>query len=549
MRRTRVAWGLATGPLAFFALFFFFPLTSILVVSLGAEGQGGFREVLRDAYYGELFAFTTAQALISTALSLAVALPSSYVLGTFRFRGRGTFLALATLPFVLPTVVVATALLAVVGQGGLLNALLVRWFGPGAPTLQLERTLTLIFLAHVFYNAPVFLRILTTHWLTRDRQPEEAARLLGASALHVWRRVRLPLARPAILASALLVFIYTFTSFSVILLLGGSRIATVEVEIYRQAVGLFDLPAAAALSVLQMAFVTVVMLVFARIDRARAADSSVPELRNPRRPADWAAVIVTVIGLGLLLILPLGMLAAQALTRQDGSLSLQAFGLLLQTSRRAVLTAPPIESLLQSLAIAVAAVAVALPLGGLLAAALWTGRGVTRAVLTVVALLPLSASAVLLGLGFIIALDKPPLNLRTSWALLPIAHALVAAPLVVRSLSPALRGLRPELGEAAAVLGARPRTVWRRIYLPLVRAALMVGALFAFTVSMGEFGATLFIARPEWTTAPLAIYRLLGQPGAENYGQALALSTLLLVICLLAFLGMERLRGDQPGEI
>jgi thiamine transport system permease protein len=208
---------------------------------------------------------------------------------------------------------------------------------------------------------------------------------------------------------------------------------------------------------------------------------------------------------------------------------------------------PPIESIGRSLLIAAVAVALAVPLGGLTAAALWRAHGKTSTALNLIVLLPLSASAVLLGLGFIIALDEPPLDLRTAWILLPIAHTLVAIPLVVRSLTPALRALPPEVGEAAALLGARPSAVWRRIFLPMARPALIVGALFAFTVSMGEFGATLFIARPEWTTTPLAIYRLLGQPGASNYGQALALSTLLLAVCAVAFLGMERLRGAGQG--
>ncbi len=551
MKRSRTALGLAAIPLVFLALFFFYPLLSILGVGLApaATAAGASPpEVLRDPYTAELFLFTAGQALISTALALAVGLPASYVLGTYRFRGRSTLLALSTLPFVLPTVVVAAALLAVVGQSGIINRLLGDLLGEGAPALQMERTVAPIILAHVFYNTPVVLRILTTHWMTRDQRPEEAAALLGASPLRVWLRVRLPLVLPAILSSALLVYIFTFTSFGVVLLLGGARIATVEVEIYRQAVSYFDLRTAAVLSILQMVSMSVVMLVFARMDRTAASTgSAASELRRPRRAGERTAVVLTAAGLSMLLIAPLAMLALQSVTAADGSLTLESYRQLFQESRRAVLNVPPIESIGRSLLIAAVAVALAVPLGGLTAAALWRAHGKTSTALNLIVLLPLSASAVLLGLGFIIALDEPPLDLRTAWILLPIAHTLVAIPLVVRSLTPALRALPPEVGEAAALLGARPSAVWRRIFLPMARPALIVGALFAFTVSMGEFGATLFIARPEWTTTPLAIYRLLGQPGASNYGQALALSTLLLAVCAVAFLGMERLRGAGQG--
>ena len=163
-------------------------------------------------------------------------------------------------------------------------------------------------------------------------------------------------------------------------------------------------------------------------------------------------------------------------------------------------------------------------------------------------MLPLGTSAVTLGLGFIVALDTPPLDLRASPVLLPLAHTLVALPFVVRSLVPALRSIRPRLRQAAAVLGASPAQVWREIDLPLVGRAVIVAATFAFTLSLGEFGATSVIARPEHPTVPIVIYRLIGQPGALNYGQALALSTILMVVCAAGILAIERLRVGEVGE-
>src|SRR5262249_26270238 len=163
-------------------------------------------------------------------------------------------------------------------------------------------------------------------------------------------------------------------------------------------------------------------------------------------------------------------------------------------------------------------------------------------------MLPLGTSAVTLGLGYILALGRPPLNLLTSPWLIPVAHALLAFPFVVRSVLPALRGLDPRLREAAQALGAGPLRVLREVDLPLIFPALLVGAVFAFTVSIGEFGAALLLARPEYPTVPIVIYRFIGQPGATNYGQALALSTILMLITGLSFVLLERLRYRDIGE-
>ena len=164
-------------------------------------------------------------------------------------------------------------------------------------------------------------------------------------------------------------------------------------------------------------------------------------------------------------------------------------------------------------------------------------------------MLPLCTSAVTLGFGFIVAFNRSPVNLRASPLLLPLAHTLVAFPFVVRSLLPAWRSILPQLRHAAAVLGAGPFLVWREIDLPLVGRAAIVAAAFAFTISLGEFGATALLARPEFPTVPVAIYRYLSQPGALNYGQALALSTILMVFCGAGMLAIESLRVGDVGEL
>ncbi len=167
-------------------------------------------------------------------------------------------------------------------------------------------------------------------------------------------------------------------------------------------------------------------------------------------------------------------------------------------------------------------------------------------------MLPLGTSAVIIGFGFLVSLGSVPflpIDLRTSALLIPIAHALVALPFVVRATVPVLRSVDGRLREAAAVLGASPSRAWREIDLPIVGRAALVGAGFAFAVSLGEFGATLFIVRPDVPTMPVAIFRLLGQPGVLAFGQAMAMAVVLMIVTTVSVMALDRLRLGRasPG--
>ncbi len=252
----------------------------------------------------------------------------------------------------------------------------------------------------------------------------------------------------------------------------------------------------------------------------------------------------------LLLLTPLLALVERSLTDADGHFTLSYYQELPINRRGSVLHIPPLQAVGNSARFALVTVALATTLGVVSA---WQLVGAERphrsrlvGWLDPLLMLPLGISAVTLGFGYIIALGR----LRTSPWLIPLAHTLIAFPFVVRSVLPVLRGIHPNLREAAAILGASPGRVWAEIDLPIVGRALMVGAVFAFTISMGEFGATLFIARPggATTTLPVAINRFLGQPGALNFGQAVALSSILMVVCAVGFLAIERFRYGELGE-
>lgn len=541
-------YGLLLIPLLFMILFFLYPLGSILAFSFQQDGVwdfSGFWRIATSRYYLDTLFFTLFQAVLSTGITIGFALPSAYIFSHYNFRFRKTILALSSVAFVLPTVVVATALSAVFGKNGAINALLQTLFTLETPPLQLERTLIFILIAHVFYNYAVALRMITAYWVAQSPRMEEVARVLGANQWQLWLKIRLPMLRPAIWTASALVFIFTFTSFGVVLLLGGIRFATLEVQIYYQALSVFNLPMAGALSVVQMGFMVLLMWGYTRLQRHTQQDLRAPQtvLLKARHWGERLMVYGVALVVSLFLFAPLGVLIWHSLTWGQPEVSFRYYELLGENTRRSALFAPPLVAVANSLFFALITTVWAVLLGGLASALIQRFRWAD-----VLFMLPLATSAVTLGFGFIVAFDEPPLNLRASWVIVPVAHTLVALPFVIRSILPLLRGIPPHLTESARLLGASRWQVWRWVVLPLVGRGVGIGAVFAFTVSMGEFGASLFVARPDTPTIPIVVFQLLGQPLRDNYGQSLAISVLLLGVCMVAFFLIETLQGTNGGE-
>lgn len=540
-------YGLLLIPFCFLAIFFFYPLVNIFAYSFGLSDVSvwaDFLRVVNTPYYRDTVVFTVLQAVLSTVLTVGLALPCAYVFVRYDFWGKRLLLASATLSFVLPTVVVATAFTLLLGKNGALNQVLMALLGLETAPLQIERTLVIILIVHVFYNFAVALRVIVAYWLNVSPRLEEVARLLGVGGWALWWRVRLPLLRPAILSAGLLVFTFTFTSFGVILVLGGVRFATLEVQIYYQALTVFDMPMASALAIVQLVMIGATTWVYTRWQRRMGLDWRVARDIS-QKPRTWGGrllVYSVLVAIGLLLFLPLLVLVWQSFTWQQDGFTLSYYAGLFQNDRRSILFVAPMVAVANSLAFALMATVLVVVLAGVLAYWVYAFEGRVSRWVELVTILPLATSAVILGFGFLITLDAPPLNLRTWWGLVPISHALVALPLGLRVLLPALRRIPPSWVGSARLLGAGRWRVWWHIELPLVWRSMLVCGVFAFTTSMGEFGASLFVVRPDTPTMPVVIYRLISQPNPQYYGQALAMSVILLLICGLAFVTIERLR-------
>ena len=545
-------WTLALPVLFLLVPFLLWPLGAVVWRSLVPEGalsSAALGDVLGDRFYWERLVFTTWQATASTALALAVGLPAAYVFAHLRFPGRALARVLVTVPFVLPTLVVALAFQQLVGREGWLNdALGVVGLGPVEPL----GTIWLILLAHVFYNVAIVVRLVSGVWANLDTRAEEAARLLGAGRLATLRAVTLPALGPAIAAAAALVFVFSFTSFGVVLVLGGPGLDTLEVVIFRLAVRLVDLPAASVLSLVQIATTVAALSGYAFVQRRTAR----PLARRSERARPWrdtaraerALALAVAAVLALLILAPLAALVHGAFTlgASDGVTAANFERLFEDTGRLSFVD--PLSAIRWSLTFALTSAAIAVVVGALAATAIARSRGRISWLADALLMTPLAVPAVVLGFGFLITFNQGFYDLRGSPWLIVIAHSLIAYPFVVRAVLAVLRTLDPQLPEAARVLGASPIGAWRYVELPLAWRALVVGAAFAFVISLGEFGATAVLQRREFATLPVAIFTSLGRPGEANLGQALAMATILMAVTAASLLLIERVRYRDVGE-
>lgn len=512
----------AVVPLAAVTAFVVVPVIAVIAAGIGPAAV----ETLAVPDTWRIVGYTTVQAVASTAVSVILAIPAAYALYRLNMRGRRTMLAIITVPFVLPTVVVGLAFREV---------------------LPFPGTTAAIIVAHVFFNVGLVVRVVGSLWGHLDPRLVDVATTLGMSPLRAFASVTLPLLRPAILGAASLVFLFTFTSFGVILVLGDPALPTIEVAVYTATVQRLDFAAAAGLALLQFVIVAIVVTLTGRLQardavRQRLGDDEVR--RDPRAPLDqlavgWAWVLTVAV------CLPLIGLVLRSLRVGDGwglAWYAEAFAPSDGTTR----SASALASIALSLQYAVAATAIAATLGALACAGILAVRRSATWIDGALAL-PLGVSAVTIGFGLLLVSLRGPVDMRGWWILVPLGQAMVALPIVIRVVLPLLRSIDPRMRQVAATLGAPPLRAWWSTEGALTLRAFAVASGLAAAVALGEFGATAFLVRLDTPTVPVQIVRLLGRPGEANLGVATALAVMLLLVTVTIVAAAERLRPRRGG--
>ena len=538
---TRVAR--AAGPVAlwvvpalFVVVLFAWPVIALVrrAVTIARDSGVGLIELLDRTDALGLLGVTLGQAAASTVLALVAAAPIAWLFARVRGTTAVVLAVVVTVPFVLPTVVVGVAFRSLLS-------------GPLA-FLHIESGLPAVLAAHMFINIAVVVRVVGAAWRNLDPRLLEAARSLGAGRIRATMTVVVPRLVPATASAAALIFLFCSTSFGVVIILGAGELRTLETEIYTQAIGYFRIPEAVALSMLQIVVVMAALLltrVFAD-PASRGSGGGARRAERNRRVAGgrWTRPAVWVVGAwtAVLLVGPVLVLMVRSVRPvAHGDWTLAGYRALAEP----VNGVTPLESLRYSLVTATAATAIALVVGTLAAVALHRAHGVVGAIGSAVSLIPLGISAVTLGFGYLIVLASLPYEIAASPAVIPLVQALIAIPVVIRIMMPALESVPVRLRHAAATLGATPFRVFATVDLPIVGRSMGAAGGFAFVMALGEFGATSFLARADTTTLPVLIGSALNRPGAENLATAMAASVVLVIATVVAVVVVEAFR---PGS-
>ncbi len=476
--------------------------------------------------------FTAWQAVVSTALTIVVGLAPAYVVARYDFRGRTLLVGLLTAMFVLPTVVMGAAFLALL---------------PDA----LDRTVWAVIGAHVVFNLAVVVRVVGSLWEHLPTDMEAAAATLGASRWRVVTQISLPLVRPAVTAAATIVFLFTFTSYGVVRILGATGTRTIEVEVWRRATQLGDIGGAAVLALLQLAALVAIVSwsTIAQRRHARALELRGTSARRHPRTRGERRFVRSVAGASLLVAAaPLAALVVRSFSTPTGWSTAAWTNLGRAEIRPGIrIGIDPVGAVVNSVTNAAWATTFAVVVGALASLAI-VAAGRTGRALDGGLMLPLATSAVTIGFGMLITFDRAPVDWRASWWLVPVGHALIATPFVVRTCVGVLRSVDPAMADAAATLGASPIRAWYTTLVPYLWRPLAVGAALATAISLGEFGATSFLSRSGGETMPVAIEQLLGRTGSILQAQGFVLATLLAATTVVLVVLVERIQSPLAGR-
>ena len=517
-------------PLVFVGVVFYWPVSQVFL--LGVSGDWLSR--LLEPKTLEVIWFTIWQAALSTVVTVLIAIPGAYLLYRRSFPGQQLVRALITVPFVLPSIVVAI---------GFTVFRSVHEFYQGLGLTFLADPVYWIIAAHVFVNYSIAVKTIGGVWATMDADIESAAELDGAGRLRTLVSISLPQLKPAIYSASALIFLFSATSFGIVLVLGGGQVQTIETAIFFAATQRLDLELAAALVLVQTLITAVAFLIGTKLAKGSFGLEQVFEgSRKPKvdRRDLVALALSAAVWLGLLA-MPLILVLVRAFEVR-GSFGFENFVNLGTRGARDLLNITFIDAAANSLRNMAVAAAIAFVLGTLIS---WLLIRTRLRILDLVFLIPLGVSSVVLGFGFLVSFDASWFPLRSSWLIVPLAQALIALPMVIRLVHPALVSLGREPIEQAQLDGATSWQSWRFIESRMIRSVLLTSLGFAAIISIGEFGASSFLANGSQATIPTLLYRLISRPGDQNYGMAMAVSAILIVLSAVVVFLVSRVPKEK----
>ena len=497
--------------------------------------------------------FTFIVAFLSTIFTMIIGLPLAWNLGRYNWPYHNILRSIFTVPFVMPSILVAMGFLALLDWISFLTDY----------NHSTEVRFYFLLLAHAWFNLALVIRFCEPLLSTIDSSYEEACRLLpsGKTQISRFRNFWLPLMWPNIAASSALVFVFSFTSFALVKFITPTQ-RNLEVVMANQSewAGLSVPSLSRTPSEIVMASSTIqlVTIIFALIIsswlQSRSSGHHLSTLNDARKSVSFKSLRGLYIILMLIFIISpmLSLISSSFMIRENNMMTFSldgwesAFG-----GSRSPTNA--YQSLKTSIGYALMTIFLSLPVGFLLADTIFNLEKTnpkSATILDVLVMLPLALSAVMVGLGVLLGLMRTDPEIARSWWIPLYGHLMLTTPFVVRVLLPAMRNLNPRLEEAASLLGANYLKRLIFIRLSLLTPSIIVASSLVFAISLGEFGASWVVLRfTEYTTLPVMIGDLLSRPGYDPILRpaANAAGTILLLITLVLFISVERFRPVGSG--
>ena len=486
-----------------------------------ATGSGGSASRIDIAH---LLRMTAIQAGLTTVLSIAVGMALAWALNRLRFPGRDLVVGLFASAIVTPGMVVAFGLLSIWGRNGWINQASEALFGfsIGNPAFGLSG----ILFAHVVLDGAFAARIMLARLDAIPAARLKTGQSLGLSAWQRFAIIDWPSLRGTVPGLAAIIFLLAFTSFPIVLMLGGGPAnQTLEVAIYAAVRQDFDLAGAVRLAATQIAVCSLVILAASALAPFPTSfgASAAPRWRDRGFARLLQALVLALCTIGF--VLPL--------------LSVLIDGLGAGITR--VVAQPAFWwATASSLVIGTASALLTLGLALLLALGRGaTGNGLTRTLLGMPAFAYLAAPAVVLSLGFFLLVRQ--LGIAPSQAapyVVILANSLLALPFAMATLGPPLEAIARSRGKLIRSLGLSGWRQFVSVEYPLLGRDIGVMLALAFCFSLGDLGVIALFGTQDFQTLPLMMFRALGSYRGND---AAAIAAILLVGTIVAFVGLPRL--------
>ena len=521
---------------ALIVLVFLFVLPLYFTFSKAFEG--GFdtlKSVFTSPYSYRLVRFTVVESLLSAFISCLIALPFAAFYASYDFKLRKLTLTLSALSFTIPSILVVLGFVIFYGNNGVLNNMLKSIFSLEESPIRILYTFPAIILAHVYLNLPVAFNLITNGWTSLARSEEMASYTLKKGKMKTFLSITLPKLRGVIANAFVIIFLFCFSSFAIVMVLGGSpEYSTLESEIYRRAHISLDYSGASALSIFSFIITTIALslsYIGRRKEKMERRESALKKIRKKK-----GKVLAALMTLAMLLFIlpPMLSILYRSFFDRRGDFSLESWNTIFSASSF-------LSAILNSLFIAMTSAVLATVLAENMA--MYSVKCKSR-IAPLFATLPLATGSVTLGLGYNFLAAKIGLSsIYTDYLLILATHLVLSIPFAIRTMLPGAKEIPQRVSEASYTLKKSAFETYMRTERPLLKSYRRKAFIFAFALSLGEVNATLALAGGRITTLPILIYRLIG---SYNYQGASALGSVLLILAFIVFIMGERI-GKKEG--